>query len=272
MAIVTTDNQHYADIAAAIREKNGEETLYKPSEMAAAILAIEGGSTGIPGFTYTGLYSTVDDGDGNWRIKFLSSGVLTLDESVSVDVFLVGGGASGSPGGGSGYNGGGGGAGYTTTQKGVTLVAGTEYEIQIGSGGEASSTYGSPGYDGGATIAFTLAAGGGSTGSTYLYGGNGGSGGAGGRSDSASGGEDGANGGGSSPYAGTGQGTTTREFGEESGTLYATGGDSGKASGSVAAGAANTGDGGDGSLQSGNNGVASGAGGSGIVVIRNARG
>lgn len=43
MAIVTTDNQHYTDIAAAIRSKNGTETLYKPSEMAAAISAISGG-------------------------------------------------------------------------------------------------------------------------------------------------------------------------------------------------------------------------------------
>lgn len=44
MAIVTTDNQHYTDIAAAIRSKNGTETQYKPSEMAAAIQAISGGS------------------------------------------------------------------------------------------------------------------------------------------------------------------------------------------------------------------------------------
>lgn len=43
MAIVTTDNQHYTDIAAAIRSKNGTETQYKPSEMAAAIQAISGG-------------------------------------------------------------------------------------------------------------------------------------------------------------------------------------------------------------------------------------
>ena len=43
MAIVTTDNQHYTDIAAAIRSKNGTETLYKPSEMASAIQAISGG-------------------------------------------------------------------------------------------------------------------------------------------------------------------------------------------------------------------------------------
>lgn len=43
MAKVITDNQHYADIAAAIRTKNETETLYKPSEMAPAILAIQGG-------------------------------------------------------------------------------------------------------------------------------------------------------------------------------------------------------------------------------------
>ena len=43
MAKVITDNQHYADIAEAIRTKNETETLYKPSEMAPAILAIKGG-------------------------------------------------------------------------------------------------------------------------------------------------------------------------------------------------------------------------------------
>ena len=44
MAKVITDNQHYADIAVAIRTKNKTETLYKPSEMAPAILAIQGGT------------------------------------------------------------------------------------------------------------------------------------------------------------------------------------------------------------------------------------
>lgn len=37
MAMVATDSQNYTDIAAAIRDRNGEETLYKPGEMAAAI-------------------------------------------------------------------------------------------------------------------------------------------------------------------------------------------------------------------------------------------
>lgn len=43
MAIVTTNNQYYTDIANAIRDKNGAETQYMPSEMAAAITAISGG-------------------------------------------------------------------------------------------------------------------------------------------------------------------------------------------------------------------------------------
>lgn len=43
MAKIITDNQHYADIASAIRTKNETETLYKPSEMASAILEIQGG-------------------------------------------------------------------------------------------------------------------------------------------------------------------------------------------------------------------------------------
>lgn len=47
MAIVTTDNQHYSAIADAIRAKNGTETTYKPSDMAAAITAIpSGGGSG----------------------------------------------------------------------------------------------------------------------------------------------------------------------------------------------------------------------------------
>lgn len=49
MAIVTTESGNYAAIAAAIRSKNGEETQYKPGEMAAAIEAIEtGGGTNEP--------------------------------------------------------------------------------------------------------------------------------------------------------------------------------------------------------------------------------
>lgn len=41
-----TDSRHYEDIADAIRAKNGKENKYYPSEMAAAILAIQGTGEG----------------------------------------------------------------------------------------------------------------------------------------------------------------------------------------------------------------------------------
>lgn len=40
--IVKTNDQYYKDIANAIRQKNGSESTYKPSEMAAAIESIPG--------------------------------------------------------------------------------------------------------------------------------------------------------------------------------------------------------------------------------------
>ena len=51
MAIVTTNDSNYRDIAAAIREKAGSTVLYKPTEMAAAIRAIQtgGGTAGYVG-------------------------------------------------------------------------------------------------------------------------------------------------------------------------------------------------------------------------------
>ena len=42
MAYVKTDAQHYSDIGAAIREKNGMTTKYKPSQMGAAVRALSG--------------------------------------------------------------------------------------------------------------------------------------------------------------------------------------------------------------------------------------
>ena len=48
MANVIVNDTNLTNIASAIREKNGESTTYKPSEMAAAILAITTGGGGIP--------------------------------------------------------------------------------------------------------------------------------------------------------------------------------------------------------------------------------
>ena len=97
------------------------------------------------------------------------------------------------------------------------------------------------------------------------------------------GGSDGSNGGAGSNTAGVGQGTTTREFGENSGTLYAGGGGgastssggnagdggggAGASSSNAANGATNTGGGGGGARSN----YTPGTGGSGIVIMRNAR-
>ncbi len=55
-----------------------------------------------PNFTYTGNCAVIDDGNNNWRVKFLTSGTLTfhnlINASNGIDVFLVGGGGSGGSG------------------------------------------------------------------------------------------------------------------------------------------------------------------------------
>ena len=53
MSIVTTDNRFYSEIAAAIRQKNGESTLYLPADMAEAILAIKGGGDAFAAISVT---------------------------------------------------------------------------------------------------------------------------------------------------------------------------------------------------------------------------
>lgn len=209
----------------------------------------------LPEFTYTGTSTLIDDGKGNWRIKFLTSGVFTPVKDMLVDVFLVGGGAGGrysvmpneAPGGGSGY---------TTTASSIQLTAGTAYDIVVGAGGEKAAA-------GGKSSALGSEAAGGKAGSgsaNSAKGGNGGSGGGG--KNGGEGGVDGADGGGTN--GGTGQGTTTREFGESTGALYATGGGSSKSTTVGQSGDANTGDGGSGYQ----GGSAAGTGGSGIVIIR----
>lgn len=231
----------------------------------------------IPEFTYTGDYEIVDDADtpittsdGNWKIRFLTSGTLTFKElwgvESGIDVFLVGGGGSGGEGVWSSgmvqgdRRGGGGGSGYTATYKNVSVSIGSGYTISIGAGGGSAS--GPAGLKGGDTTAFGKTASGGEGTKEDSNGKSGGDGGSGGGNENYDGGSNGANGGGN---GGTGQGTTTREFGAASGTLYATGG-SGK---SFHNGGANTGDGGSGGMY--RETVRGGTGGSGIVIIRNKR-
>ena len=56
------------------------------------------GSSNLPRFTYTGTYSLIDDENRNWRIRFLTSGTLQFRSAMTMDVFLVGGGAGGGNG------------------------------------------------------------------------------------------------------------------------------------------------------------------------------
>ena len=243
-------------------------------------IMLGGGGISAPKFTYTGTYEYIDDGNGNWRIKFLTSGVFTPLKDMVIEVFLVGAGAGGgktltttgsTPGASSG-----GGGGFTKTVRSVILTKDTAYEIVVGVGG-------APEVDGGVTSAFNETASGGKKGGRItgdqkgVAGGAGGSGGGGANTALASGagGSDGSDGSSvTSGSGGIGQGTTTREFGEATGDLYsgggggasktilgtttAAGGDGGGAKGGESA-ADNTGGGGGGN---------DGYGGSGIVVIR----
>lgn len=276
-----------------------------------------------PRFTYTGDYELVDDADniipsadGNWKIRFLTSGTLTFTTLAGaekgIDVFLVGGGGGGA---GTTYGGmcaAGGGGGYTTTGLDISVNTNVEYEIAIGGRGKGGSGNSSGG-TGGTSSAFSLSAAGGKgatskvygVGTFYSNGGSGGSGGGGAGDRAGNGGNNGNSGGGGCDAncnswwtsGGSGQGTTTKEFGEDDGTLYAGGGGGGGngAANSIynRGGLGGAGGGGTGGGYSGNAGITSGEdntggggggshmnstspngkdGGTGIVIIRNARG
>lgn len=191
-------------------------------------------------FTYTGDYTEREDG----VVELRSSGILVFLNKAVIDLFLVGGGGGGSKGNTSyseGYGGSGGGGGYTATYRGVSVSQNQQFDVTIGQGGAAGTKYSENAGNGGNTSVgsdYTVSGGSGATWisnvttySRYGYhkGGNGGSGGATGLGNSANGGSDGSNGGCSSGnyQVGIGQGTTTREFGEKTGKLYAGGGGGG---------------------------------------------
>ncbi len=207
-------------------------------------------------FKYTGKYEVLGTGAGNQQVRFLTSGTLTMLDAVTCDIFLVGGGGGGRSGHAiAGWNaGGGGGGGYTVTANEVALAAG-DYAITIGAGGSGldstalpSTGNGKPSkfYGGGVNLEAAGGKGAGKRkfGSSQAYmgdGGNGGSGGGAGYFNQATlppydtlpaqnGGTDGNDGSSSGLFsldAGAGQGTTTRAFGDENGTLYAGGGKGG---------------------------------------------
>ena len=235
-----------------------------------ATLKVEGA---LPSYTFDGSGNLIDDGNGNWRIKFYSSGYFVPKRNMEIDVFLVGGGGAGVRGRKGVWEGPSGAGGKTTTGRRVQLVAGQSYHIEIGGGGAASTSTsnGITGGTGGTSSAFNYSAtgGGGGCAGSYDYG-NGGDGGSGGAGWTGSGGTDGGNGSGTLTYSwrhGYGQGSTTRAFGDSNGELYASGGSFG--GGSTVHGGNNTGNGGSGGGSSGE--THGGNGGSGIVIIRNAR-
>lgn len=121
-------------------------------------------------YTYSGSHEKIDDGSGNWRIKFKSSGTLKFTNlgkwDGKLDVFCVGGGCAGGSGSWDGNNGYGkaGSGGYTTTQKSIQVTANTAYSIVIGAGGQSAFA------PGGSTSALGVTANGG----TKLGGGSGG--------------------------------------------------------------------------------------------------
>lgn len=187
--------------------------------------------TGTSNLTYDVVYN------GNipmiqWRLKLLTSGKLKIKSSTQdiIDVFLVGGGGGSPCGTPSPIGSGGGGGGYVTTQLNHDVKKNTEYDIIIGAGG-VGTQYGSAGGKGGTTTAFGLSAEGGYgsypadnfsvwEGSRTGAGGNGGSGGGTSRRDEDIEGYE-------NNFIGLGIGTTTREFGELDGALYAGGGGGG---------------------------------------------
>ena len=217
-------------------------------------------------WTYNASYEVIKDSSTNWRVKLKAGGSFVARQALTVDIFAVGGGGSGSSG--YVYKGGGGGAGGRTyTIKSQPLSSGSTYAVTIGTGGPAKSTYNAAGATGGTTSFGSLisAAGGGggsTSGSWGGAGGSGGSGGGGGRKGSSdqsnneiSAGDGGSNGGAggrsttegnNNAAGGTGCSsnglcktktyggsesncTNTREFCESSGTVYAGGGGGGAA-------------------------------------------
>lgn len=254
-----------------------------------------------PKFTYTGKYNIRKDG----VVELLTSGTIVFLEPKVIDLFMVGGGGGGGDFTGSASSSalGGGGGGYTRTVRRVNVNVNTNIPVTVGAGGAVNSDGGSTAFgaeytvNGGKTAVRYS-----SSNTTHLKGGFGGSGGGGAvisNSDYGAGGYDGNDGeigyGLSNIYGGTGQHTTTKEFGETAGKLYAGGGGGGRyiagstfvvspggsgggGSGAcghgsdaqaAAAGVANTGGGGGGAAAS-YNGVkgTGGSGGSGIVCFR----
>lgn len=258
-------------------------------------------------FTWSGSDGTclvIDDGGGNWRIKFLSSGRFTPLKDMTIDAFVVGGGGGGGHGESAGSGkvmASGGGGGKTRTVKNISLLANKTYTMYVGAGGNANSDGGSTyiqSYDGrllishigGRAGAFVRDFAQPSESGVIAAGGIGGSGGGSAGVDfitqnlaaASAGGDDGNDGETLNGVitGGAGQGRTTREFGEPDGALYAGGGGASAMYGGMFISQAGTGGGKYQTEATDNTGGGGGGswhpyttskGGSGIIIIRNTR-
>lgn len=287
--------------------KEGDYSKIKYSQIAANYSCANSSNGSNPVFTYTGNCIIIDENNGDWKIKLLTSGNLTFKRKTAVDVFLVGGGGGGAGDIGSYHGGNGGGGGYTKTYKNISLESNFTVKTQVGAGGAGGETgvagsAGSMSYFISDTYSAQGGTGGGATGTDNKAGDGGSGGGVGGVTNGGTkptvGGSDGSDSTSNVSWItpGKGQGTTTREFGETLGDLYAGGGtggclryesdwctrypggaggggNGGGSDGAAGSGEENTGGGGGGGTPAygkdfSRNG---GNGGSGIVIIRNAR-
>ena len=111
--------------------------------------------------------------DGIYTVhKYISSGAITCNGSVSSEVLIVAGG------GGGGYSGGGGGGGVISAS--VDIAGGTSYLVNVGAGGTAGSLTVQGGNGGNSSFASLISVGGGGGGKAASVGSAGGSGGGGG--------------------------------------------------------------------------------------------
>ena len=241
-------------------------------------------------FTYSGSCTVIDDSNDaegvQWRIKFFTSGSLVVTNDWRVDLFLVGGGRSGS-GGAPNYSrigGNGGDGGQCKTIPSLPITKGVSYPIVIGgSDGDTSaleqntSGGGASGGNGGASDGSSGnngSAGGNGSSGTYefgeagsdIYGGGGGGGGGGvvrsggaagkGGSGGSGGGASGGNGG---VYNNNGQGRGAD--GQSAAANTGGGGGGGGGGGAASSASSHT-----------NYGGSGGTGGSGIVIMRKHKG
>lgn len=191
-------------------------------------------------YTYknaTRLYTTIESGaQANGvplQVKgqqiFTSSGLFSVPAGVTaIDVFLVGGGGGSGQDYTDGYSGAGG--GYTKTHKSIPTSPEAIWNVLVGSGG-LNANGGASSFSN--SSANYIAAGGNKSGQDGASGGSGGGGGGQYSIYAGNGGADGSKGAdarkvstenGTIRVGGAGQGTTTRAFGESTGTLYAGGG------------------------------------------------